>query len=128
MRRALIVLGAVVMAYAVLGAVLDTQVAKLGVAIFLVALLVLHDGVFLPLVLAAGRWTGRNWAAVVSVAVLVVGVPLALGFGRPADNTSVLPVPYARNLLLILALIWSAWLIRKGMERHRARVAGRGGE
>lgn len=125
MRRALIVLGAATMAYAVIGAVLDPQVAKLGVVIFLVALLVLHDGVFLPLVLAAGRWTGRNWAAVVSLAVLVMSVPLALGFGRPADNTSVLPLPYARNLVLILALIWSAWLIRKGIERHRARVSGR---
>ena len=128
MRRVLIVLGAVTTAYAVIGAVLDTQVAKLGVAIFLVALIVLHDGLFLPLVLVAGRWTGRNRAAVVSVAVLVVGVPFALGFGRSADNTSVLPLPYERNLVLILALVWSAWLIRKGIERRRARVAGRRSE
>jgi hypothetical protein len=55
-------------------------------------------------------------------------VPFALGFGRSADNTSVLPLPYERNLVLILALVWSAWLIRKGIERRRARVAGRRSE
>ena len=128
MRRALIVLGALVMGYALAGAIFDSQVDKLGVAIFLLALIVLHDGFFLPVVLAAGRWTGRSWTAVISVPVLVVGVPPALGFGRPADNDSVLPLPYARNLIVILALIWLVRLIRKGMERRRARVVRPGSE
>lgn len=125
MRRALIGAGAVLMGYALISAILDAEVNKVGVLIFLAGVLVLHDGVFLPLVIAAGALSRVRATGVITLAVLVVGLPLALGFGRPADNPSALPLAYARNLLLILVLIWvpvTVRAIRKAMERRRTRA------
>jgi hypothetical protein len=138
-RRALIGVGVVVMAYAVAGALFDADVNLVGVTLFLVALLVLHDAVFLPLVLGAGALIGRfvpvRWqstvraAAVVSLAVCVVALPLVLGFGRTPDNPSALPLAYGRGLIVVLLAVWIAALgarlgARKGMERRRARRLG----
>jgi len=132
-RRVLIGGGTLLMAYAVGGALLDPEVDVLGVVVFLAAVLVLHDAVLMPLVLAAGAVTRRRatrYAGVVSVAVLVVGLPLVPGFGRRPDDPSVLPLPYGRNLLLILAGIWlvahlpgAVRRIRKGSESTPARAA-----
>ncbi len=122
MRRLLIGAGALLMAYAVGGALLDPQVDPVGVTIFLAAVLVAHDVVFLPLVLAAGVPVERpalRYAGVVGLAVLVVGLPLALGFGRVPDNPSVLPLPYGRNLLLILGLVALAALLPTAARRIR---------
>ena len=133
------VAGTLLIGYAVAGALGDPDVDPLGVAIFLAAVLVLHDAVLLPLVGAAGRWAARwrpgvRLAGVVSLPVLVVGLPLALGFGRVAGNPSVLPLPYGRNLLLILVLIWLVALlprvvrrIRKGSESTSAGTPRAGG-
>nr|WP_221379249.1 hypothetical protein [Actinoplanes polyasparticus] len=132
MRRALVVVGALVMAYAVAGAVGDAALNLVGVAVFLVAVLALHDALFLPIVLAAGALIRRlvpppwqatvRWAAVAGVAVLIVGLPLAWGFGRDAGNPTVLPRPYGAGLGLVLAAIAvSAVAGRKGIERWRRR-------
>jgi hypothetical protein len=130
MSRVLIVLGALVMAYALFGAALDTDVDHLGVVVFLLAVLLLHDAVFLPLVLAAGalirhtvpaRWRATvRTAAVVDLAVLVVALPLVLGFGRSADNPTILPRPYPAGLLLILVVTTvTVVACRKRIERSR---------
>lgn len=140
-RGVLIGGGALVMVYALAGAVTSGQVNLIGVPIFLVAVLILHDGVFLPVVLGAGalvrrfvpsRWQGTvRFAAVISLAVAVVGVPLVLGFGRSADNDSLLPRAYGKGLLLILIVIWGVSLgmrkvihSRKGLERRRGHGSG----
>ncbi len=124
MRALLIAAGTLVIGYAIGGALLDPDVDVLGVAVFLAAVLVLHDAVLLPLVIGAGAaarrlGTGPRLAGVVSLAVLVVGLPLALGFGRSPDNPSVLPLPYGRNLLVVLALIWLAVLVPRAVRRIR---------
>jgi hypothetical protein len=124
MRRALVVSGVAVMAYGLAGVALDPD--RLGVAVFLVAVLVLHDAVLLPLVLAAGALIGRAvppaWratartATAVGLAVVVVGVPLAVG---PLTG------PYGWGTLLILVVIGvSAVAGRKGIERSRGRPRG----
>jgi hypothetical protein len=128
MRRLLIAAGALLMAYAVVGALLDADVNKVGVAVFLAAVVIAHDGIFMPFVLAVGRVARTFWVpAVISLPVLLVGLPLALGFGRSPDNPSALPLPYARNLLVTIGLIWLPALlaravpaIRKHSERRRA--------
>jgi hypothetical protein len=112
-RVVLIVLGAAVMAYAIVGALTDADVKPVGVAVFLVAVLVLHDAVWMLVVLLAGavlsRWVPDRFrilaraALLTAVAVTVVALPFALGFGRAADNPSALPLPYGRNLLAVLA-------------------------
>jgi hypothetical protein len=135
-RRPLIAAGVLVMTYAVGGALFDGDVNKAGVPLFLVALIVLHDGVFLPLVLGVGtliaRFVPARWqsaakpAALISLAVTVVALPLALGFGRSADNPSALPRAYGRGPLLILLLVWVVTLAaRKHFERRRVRRPGR---
>jgi hypothetical protein len=135
LRPILIGGGALVMVYALVGAVTGGGVNLVGVPLFLVAVLVLHDGVFLPVVLGAGalvrRFVPERWrpavraAAVVSLAVSVVAAPLVLGFGRSADNFSVLPRAYGWGLTLILILDWGVSLgIRKGLERRWRRKVG----
>jgi hypothetical protein len=130
-RRGLIAVGALVMLYAVGGALFDGDVNKVGVPAFAIAVIVLHDGVFLPVVLGAGALINRlvapRWrasvrvAALVSVAVSLVALPLVLGYGRDPGNPSALPLPYKRGLLLILGLIWVFALGRKGFARWRRR-------
>lgn len=117
------------MGYAVVGAVTDADVDLVGVPLFLAAVLVLHDGVFLPLVIGAGvlvdRLVPRPWratvraAGIVSVAVSVVALPLVLGVGRSADNPSLLPRDYGAGLLGVLVPVWLLFLL------HRCRRASR---
>jgi len=87
-RRTLIACGALVMAYALSGALRDADVS-IGVLVFLIAVLVIHDGLFLPLTIGAGALIG--WlvpmrargivraAAVGTLAVSVVALLLLLG-------------------------------------------------
>jgi hypothetical protein len=129
-RAALIAAGLLGMVYAVLGALTDPDLKPLGVLIFLVAVLIGHDVFWMAVVLLAGalitrfvpdrhRLTVRLFALAVA-AVTLVSLPLLLG-GRPADNPSILPLPYGRNLvLLLLVLVVVAGVtvgIRKNSER-----------
>ena len=138
MRAGLIAVGAVMMGYAVLGAATDPDLKPGGVVLFLAAVLVAHDAVLLPVTIAAGALLGRfapRWAqpgvraaAIVSLAVGVVALPLVLGYGRSADNPSILPLAYGNGLLLILGVIWTAALVSMALARSRAnhsRVSAR---
>jgi hypothetical protein len=130
-RRTLIGLGALLMAYAISGALTDTGV-KGGALIFLVAAAVVHDGLVLPLVIGAGVLIGRlvpsrprtavRVAAVISLAVTVVALPLVLGRGRVPDNPSVLPLHYGRGLLVIYTIIWATTAVAVAVQRRRHRV------
>jgi hypothetical protein len=142
LRGALIALGAVIMTYAVLGALGDADVGP-GVLIFLAGVLVAHDGVLVPLTIAVGALTGRfvprrlrpvvRGALIACVAVTVVGLPLVLSNGRAADNPSLLPRDYGRALLELYALIWAtalAALAATTLRRYhfrggKLRLAGR---
>jgi hypothetical protein len=131
MRRALIAVGAVVMGYAVLGAATDPDLKPGGVVLFLAAVLVAHDAVLLPVTIAGGALLGRfapSWAlpslraaGIVSVAVGVVSLPLVLGYGRSADNPSILPLAYGRGLLLVLATTWAAAVVSAVLMRRSAK-------
>lgn len=88
-RRALVGAGAAVMAFALVGALVDDDVRPVGHVLFLAGVLVTHDAVLLPLAIGAGvligRWVPRRLrmpvrvAAVVTATFLVVAVPLLLG-------------------------------------------------
>ena len=138
MRAVLITVGTVTMGYALLGAATDPGLKPGGVVLFLAAVLVAHDAVLLPVTIAAGAFLGRfapSWArpnvrvaAIVSLAVGVVALPLVLGYGRAADSPSVLPLDYGRGLLLILVLTWAAVLVPAVLTRYRThRRKGRHG-
>jgi ABC-type sulfate transport system permease subunit len=137
-RRALVALGTVAMGYAALGALRDADVDLFGVLLFLAGVLVLHDAVLLPAAIGAGALIGRflpeaarpvtRTAAIITLTVAVVALPLVLGFGRAADDPSVLPLPYGRGLLEILGLVWASAAVIAGLRilRHR-RAAGEWG-
>ncbi|NVI87397.1 hypothetical protein [Actinomadura sp. BRA 177] len=83
-------------------------------AVWFAGAAILHDGVLVPAVLVAGLATGRlparhrrivRAALVIAGCVTAVALPLVLGYGRRADEPSRLPLPYGRNLAIVLAAI-----------------------
>ncbi|MFG1852819.1 hypothetical protein ACGFJT_13370 [Actinomadura geliboluensis] len=95
---------------------------------------VLHDAVLVPLVLAAGLATARLPAAakpavraalVVAGCVTAVALPLVLGYGRRADEPSRLPLPYGRNLALVLTAIAVVAALAVAVRLARRRKGGR---
>jgi hypothetical protein len=131
LRAALLGTGVVVIGYAVLGSFLELGGKLGGVLLFLVAVLVLHDGVWLPLVLVAGALFERFVPArhrgpirvglIAAAALTVAALPLALGFGRTADNPSALPLNYGRNLALVLLAVTVATGLAVARARRRNR-------
>jgi hypothetical protein len=129
-RRVLIVAGALVMGYAVFGALRDPDGRPVGHLLFLVGVLLAHDGVLLPAAIGSGVLIGRYAPAAARVAVrvsafvtaslLVVAVPLTLGFGRRPDDPSALPLPYGRGLALTVVLVWVAALAAALVRRRRS--------
>ena len=113
-RRILVAFGTLLILYALSGALTDPDL-KGGALIFLVAVLVLHDGLLLPLSIGAGFLIGRivpsplrtpvRVAGVIGLALTVVALPLVLGRGRVADNPSILPLDYGRGLLIAYGII-----------------------
>ncbi|MBM2615078.1 hypothetical protein JIG36_05825 [Actinoplanes sp. LDG1-06] len=132
-RWALIGAGGLVMVYAIAGALTDPDV-KGGALLFLIGVLVAHDGVLLPLTIGAGALAGRlvpmpvrtlvRAALLVSLAVTVVALPLVLGRGRAVDNPSLLPLPYGRGQLETYAVIWAATGVAALVAARRRRSAG----
>jgi hypothetical protein len=115
-RLALGATGVAAMAYALWSALTSLDITPTRNATFLLLILVLHDGLLLPAFLAAGTLVHRlvpapvraivQAALIVTASVTLIALPLVLGYGRSADNTSALPLNYGRGLLLTLAVIW----------------------
>ncbi|MFY1583749.1 hypothetical protein ACN267_04530 [Micromonospora sp. WMMD734] len=138
-RVALVAAGVLLIGYAVVGASTDPGLAPTGVLVFLAGVLVGHDVVWMAGLLAVGALLARfvprrhrpvvRAGAVSAAALTVVALPLVLGFGRPSDDPSVLPLPYGRNLVVVLLLVAGATAVGcLAVElRHRRRTAGRGG-
>ena len=129
-RRCLVAVGAIVMTYAVIGALTDADV-KAGALVFLIGVLVAHDGLLLPLTIVVGVLVGRfaprrlrtlvRVALVISLAVTIVAFPLVLGRGRAADNPSLLPLHYGRGLVEVYVVVWAAVAIAALVQALRAR-------
>ena len=100
---------------------------------WLLGLLLAHDLLLAPAVLAAGHLLRRvpaPWrpplraALIVSGTLALTSLPLLLGYGRASQpgNTSLLPRDYPASLAAVLAVVWglaAAW----GLYRARARRA-----
>ncbi|MEV8452991.1 hypothetical protein AB0467_10255 [Streptomyces sp. NPDC052095] len=101
--------------------------ARFGVVAWLAGAVVLHDGLIAPLVLACGLlvagWRQRGlWrgAFVVAGCVTLVTLPALLRPGRPLTS-SALPLPYGRNLLLVVAAVAAVAGAVAFVRRRRAR-------
>lgn len=84
-RRMLIVSGTLIMVYAVSGALTDHNV-KGGALIFLIAVLIAHDGILLPLMIGVGAVATRFGpylaaSLTATAAVTLVGLPLVVTGG-----------------------------------------------
>jgi MFS family permease len=130
-RIMLVVAGVLTMGYAAGGALADPDFTLVGVLLFLAGVLAGHDAVWMLAVLAAGAAITRlvpqrhrpvvRGAAISAAALTFVAFPLVLGVGRTADNPSVLPLPYGRNLALVLLVIAAATLLTSLWRSRRAR-------
>jgi hypothetical protein len=134
-RRALVAGGILVIGYAVSGALADPDSRLGGQLLFLAGVLVAHDAVLMPVVIGVGALVGRlvpvaartavRVAAFVSLCAVLVALPVVLGAGRPADDRSALPLPYGRNLTIVLLVGWAVALgvgsARIGRSRRRRR-------
>ncbi|MFF3603754.1 hypothetical protein [Streptomyces sp. NPDC002463] len=107
------------------------QPDPLGVFVWLAGALVLHDGILAPLVLAVGLLlVGRRrrgllrGALLVAGSVVLVALPLLVRPGAP-PNPSALPLPYGRNLAIVLAAVTVVTGVLIAGQRRRERRQGR---
>lgn len=129
----LLPVGALLIAWGVLG--LLRQAASTAPASWLgwfLGGLVAHDLLLAPAIFAVGLATRRlptslqapvRAALIVSGTLVLMSVPLLLGYGRATQpgNTSVLPGNYPSNLTIVLAAVWiiaGAWALH-GLARSR---------
>ncbi|MGW4160605.1 hypothetical protein [Streptomyces sp. NPDC004788] len=99
----------------------------LGVLVWLAGAVVLHDGILAPLVFGIGlllvgrrqRGLSRGVLLVAGTVVLVT-LPLLVRPGAP-PNPSALPLPYGRNLAIVLAGVAVAAGLLYLVRRWRAR-------
>ncbi len=129
-RLSIAAVGVVAMGYGLWAGLRSPDIVPSHEAKFLLLLLVLHDGVLLPVFLVAGELVHRfvparpraivQAALIASASVTLIALPLTLGYGRLADNPSALPLDYGRGLLVILSVIWLAAALALA-----ARIAGR---
>lgn len=129
-RATLVAAGVLAMGYAAAGALADPDLDPGGVLLFLAGVLIGHDVVWMLAVLAGGaaitRLPRRHRpavlvAAISATALTFVALPLVLGVGRTADNPSVLPLPYGRNLSVVLLGIVGATLVTCWWRTGRGR-------
>ncbi|QXJ19783.1 hypothetical protein AGRA3207_000375 [Actinomadura graeca] len=133
-RAVMYAAGLVLIGVGLRGVVVDADVGVAGWAVWFAGAVVAHDAVLVPVVLAAGVATGRlpaAWRRPVRAALIaggcvsLVSLPLVLGYGRRADVPSQLPLPYGRNLAVVLAVIAVAAVLAGAVRAGAARRAGR---
>ncbi|MGK4579333.1 hypothetical protein [Kitasatospora sp. HPMI-4] len=119
--------------YGVYGLLHDSYIKDpLDVLVWLVGWLLIHDGLWVPLlcVLGASFVRGpvlRGWLIVVA-ALTAVALPPILRDGHNNGNASLLPLPYLRNWLIVLAVTAvAATLVALVSLRRRRRGSPSGG-
>jgi hypothetical protein len=102
-------------------------------ALWVIALTLLHDLVFAPLELGAA-WALRTslprvargvvmGALVVSGLIVLYAIPFAARWGEQADNPSLLPRDVGAGVLQVLAIVWFVAAVMLAMRLRRRRDA-----
>ncbi|MFD8749488.1 hypothetical protein ACFV0O_00655 [Kitasatospora sp. NPDC059577] len=140
-RGLLLAAGAALIGYGLSGLLGDPYITDpLDVLVWAVGGLVIHDGLWAPLLCLLGAFLVRGpvlrgWL-VVAAAVTAVGLPAVLRAGDDGGNPTVLPLPYLRNWLLVLAAtavlallvaLVGRWRRRDRSVRHRGGAVRRRG-
>ena len=99
---------------------------------WVVGTLLVHDLLIAPLAVLAGlvltavvprHSRGPAAAGVAATAVvLIFSYPLLRAFGRRADNRSILPLDYPRNVAIVCTIIWATVLLRLAYDHLRNRA------
>jgi hypothetical protein len=109
-------LGATIIGFGVRGLLQDSAATKPSqFARWFFGAGVVHDFVWIPLVLLVGRATRHlptmarspvRIGLAISVVLSIVTWPLVQGWGKRAANPSAVPLDYGRNLVVVLVLCW----------------------
>ncbi len=135
-RRIVGALGVLAIGYGGLQVLLNLEAASpFGLAAFLVAVAVLDDLVLIPLALGAGWVVSRALplrarqpvvaSLVVLAALTLVALPFALSPARGGESGTLLTEPYARNLLLLAAVLAVAGALGVAARMSRRSAAPR---
>ena len=138
MRRVTITIGVALVVVGVREVVDSATWASLRAMIaWFVGGILVHDLIVVPLTmlaaLAVARFVPRTYRSLVqgalgvSAALTLALLPLLSGQGRTAANPSQQPLPYGRNLALILAIVWICAAVL-AVRRHRRGKRQRPGQ
>jgi hypothetical protein len=97
--------------------------------------LLVHDAIFAPLVVLGSVLLVRvvpasvrapiQGALIVSCALVAIAIPVVGGYGRLANNPSLLPSDrYGTRLLTALAIVWVVAAVTAVLGRRSARASG----
>ncbi len=100
-----------------------------SVAVWFGGGIVIHDALIAPATIIVGLLVLRiappfarayvQGALVITGSLALATLPLVLGDGRDPNNPSQQPLPYGRNLLIVVALVW---LVAAALALLRGRV------
>lgn len=134
-RAVLGVAGLGLMAYGAYGLVVDTGVPG-GPVLFAAALVIGHEGILMPTMIIIGLVAVRIvpvWARsavqaalVVTMALIVITIPLFAFAGASPDLPSLLPRDYRRGLLIAVGITWLIAAAVALARRRRTRRADAG--
>ncbi|GAA5020798.1 hypothetical protein [Kitasatospora paranensis] len=124
LRPLLVLAGLALTGYGFYGLLTDRYIDDpFGVLEWAVGGLLLHDGLFVPLICLAGaalaRSTPVRTGLIVAASVTAVALPAVLRAGDDHGNPTVLALPYLRNWLLVLAVIAAAAAAPALLRRRR---------
>ncbi|MFF8268400.1 hypothetical protein ACF059_13510 [Streptomyces sp. NPDC016562] len=107
------------------GRQLAAVAAAEDVGVWLLGALILHDALIAPLVLAVGFLIAAvpargplRGALIASGSLVLITLPLLVRPGAP-PNPSALPLPYGRNLLLVIGAVAVCAALLAVVSRHR---------
>lgn len=133
-------LGAALIGYGVYGMLHDPYIQRpMDVLRWVAAGLVLHDGVWLPLVMLLGALVSRampapiadllRGALVIAAATTAIALPGMLrAHADPGGNTTVAPLDYQRHWVVLMAVLGAGSALAaayRWVRRGRARARGR---
>ncbi|GAA0674676.1 hypothetical protein GCM10010193_29530 [Kitasatospora atroaurantiaca] len=118
--------GVALMGYGLYGLLNDSYITDPSdVLWWTVGGLLIHDGLWVPVVCVAGatfaRSTPVRFGLILAAAITAVGLPSVLRADVDHGNATVLPLPYLRNWLLLLAATAVLVALWAGARRWRRR-------
>lgn len=132
-RWAFYAVGIAMMGWGLYGLLTTASTKPLNWANFFVGGVIAHDLVFAPLLalvaVLALQHIPAPYRSYVQAGVLISGLlvlvtlPMLISPGRP-DDPSTLPLPYGRNLLLVVVVVWAAVAATALVGRRRDRASG----